>query len=84
MRTIIINKSDINNNSRLEETVCEIMNRENQDTCIDFQVSEEEAVINDYRNIIEYNNEEETSFEWSIVDTSYNEDGTIYSVDLDC
>jgi len=94
MKTIIINKSDIDN-SRLEDKVAEILNREN--SLSDFQVCEDENLVADYRDIIEYDlfeptkeMEENEKIEyndpiyWHIVNTNYNEDGTIHSVDLDC
>ena len=78
MKTVIVNTSKFNHLS-IEEAICSILSENSQN---DFQVSDE--LINDYKAIIEYDNEAETSIDWYIVETNYNEDGTLYSVDLDC
>jgi hypothetical protein len=79
MRTIIINTSKFSGLS-IEQAICEILNH---NSVQDFQVSVEEPK-NDYREIIEYDNEEETSLYWSIVNINRNEDESVYSVDIDC
>jgi len=81
MKTIIVNKGKkFYTNESIESVVAEIMDKEAPQN-VSIQVGNDFS--GDYREIIEYDNDE-TSVYWHICDTHYNEDGTLYSVDLDC